>query len=67
MPQRGAIVIATTGSLSIGSGVTLTVRGDFVLGQTNLTLQDDSVLEFDASAAPDPSNTNYVLQMGEAY
>jgi len=63
MPQYGAI--NSTQSLVISPNVTVVVRGDLVTTDNKtLTLSGGSVLEFDASAAPTPASTNYLLETG---
>lgn len=62
-----AILINSTGTLSINAGGTLTVRGDIKLNNTTLTLNCSGgvpTLEFDASAAGTPSTARYVCQIG---
>jgi hypothetical protein len=55
------------GSLTIASGVTLTVRGDVVLNNSPLTMAPGAIFQFDASAAQDPASTAYRLQIGAAH
>lgn len=59
-----AIRVSSTGSLTVGSGVKLTVRGDIILGGTTLTVKDDSTLEFDPSASASPTTFSYALIQG---
>jgi hypothetical protein len=59
-----AVLVNTTGTLTVAAGIVFTVRGDLKLNDTTLTLAAGSVLEFDASAAGTPSTARYVLQIG---
>lgn len=62
-----AILTNGSGSLTVATGVTLTVRGDIKLNSDTMTMEAGSVLEFDASAAGTPSTARYVLQIGTAH
>ena len=62
-----AILTNGSGSLTVATGVTLTVRGDIKLNSDTMTMDAGSTLEFDASAAGTPSTARYVLQIGTAH
>ena len=62
-----AITVMPGGSLTIASGVTLTVRGDVLLNNSPLTMAPGAIFQFDASAAQDPPSTAYRLQIGAAH
>lgn len=55
-----------TGALTIGSAITMKMRGGIQLKNSVLTIRDDSVLEFDPSLAGSPSTANYSIVMGTA-
>lgn len=68
-PVAGTAVLTVTntptqGSLTINSGITLTVLGDFVLVRSTLTFSATSILEFDPTASAAPTTTSYRLQYG---
>jgi len=66
LPDKVAIRVAATGTFINGSTGNLTVNGDVVLGNTNITLNGGSVWEWDASGANSPSNTSYAFWFGSA-
>ena len=70
-PQAGdarpAVAVNDSASLTVASGVTLTVRGDLKLHNATLALRPGSALLFDASSAGNPSTARYVLQIGTAH
>lgn len=62
-----ALSVSSGASLTIASGVTLVVRGDFAVDNAAITIRDDSVLEFDPSASASPSTTAYRFLLGNSY
>ena len=67
-PYGNAITVRNSGaSLTIASGVTLTVRGDVVAFAKPITINAGGVLSFDSTQSSDPANTYYVLDMQNSY
>jgi hypothetical protein len=66
LATQGAAILWAGGSLTVGSAVTVRVRGDFRAPVSNLTFtqQPGSSLLFDASAALVPANARYVWVLG---
>lgn len=59
-----AILVNTTGTLTLAAGKKLTCRGDLKLNNTTFTMGAGSIFEFDASLAGVPSTALYVCQIG---
>ena len=69
-PAEGTVVVTVNsggGSLTIADSVALVVRGAIALNDAGLTLGAASELEFDASAASDPTNQQYELRIGTGH
>ncbi len=61
---NGYAITLSGGSLTVNTGVTLTVRGDVQHGNFPVTFQAGSGLTFDASAAVSAANTFYAWALG---
>ncbi len=61
-----SVVKVSSGSLTIGTSISLTVLGDIKLVNTTFTMNAGSTLTFDASSSVGTTNTNYACFVGTA-
>lgn len=61
------VTVSGAGSLTVNSGISLTVRGGMEFSTNIFTLEAGSILEFDASNATTPLSQKYELRLGTSH
>lgn len=65
-PAAGTTVLTVNAALTVQNGGQLTLRGDAVVANVAVTVDQGGILEFDASLAGSPSTTAYKCVIGTA-
>lgn len=62
-----ALTVQSSGSLTVATGATLTLRGDLVNNNCAVNLSAGCIVEFDSSASAAPSSTSYGYRGGTGH